>query len=305
VPPSIVSDVSAAVAKIAADVAANLAGIPPPPAIPSGGAFSPAAILAALEAAFEWAAQVAAATVKAAFDLVADTIAAVGTAVVDTVKMALWLAAKALYALYRAFRDVLMLRSYVTPYVDQLSVNFGGLAATSLWQSPGNTPSYPHEEILEERVLFPSSYVPTAVPTSGAELPGLAFIAPYAPTTTPAGTVVLALPDVFMDAPLGANMFAAGGPQKATSSGGVRSFGAARKKFGGALANSARGVDIAKGARPRFPNYNLDGDRTYAWPCWDVEPRPVAGQPPSAPLNPGDPAYQPAMIATVNAVLLR
>ena len=75
------------------------------------------------------------------------------TVVVDSIKFALWLVSKALFALYRAFRDVLMLRAYATPFTDQLLGNFGGLAASSLWQSPGNPPpgTYPHEEIADER----------------------------------------------------------------------------------------------------------------------------------------------------------
>jgi hypothetical protein len=305
-PPSITTDISAAINKLASDITAGLGGVPPPPALPSGGAFSPSAILDALEKAFEWAAKVVEATLDAGFKLISDAIALGGVVAADTIKYALWIVAKALYALYRSFRDVLMLRAYASPFSDQLAVNFGGLAATTLWQSMGNpaAASYPHEEILEERVKFPSTYVPTDVPNVLPELPAFGFIAPYGPTMTPGGGIVGALPNAFIDRSRKENMFDASlGPQAPVTVGGFSSFATVAKNFGGAIANSKRGIDIARGkkaftAKAGFPDYNLDADRTYGWPCWDVDPAAPA------PLDPANMANAPSMIATVHAVAL-
>ena len=308
-PPNIASDISAAANKIAVDIAASLAGIPPPPALPNGGAFSVSAIVDALEKALDWAAKVAEATIKAAFDLIADTMVLGIAPVTDSVKYALWLVAKALYALYRSFRDVLMLRSYASPFTDQLAINVGGLSTASLWQSPGNPanttpPTYPHEELIEQRKTYGSSYVPFTVPSTASELPGLDFIAPYAAS---------ALPDAFIEGPTLDDMFAATGPQAVIRdrAGNPIGFADDPKDFGGAIANSIRAIDLAMAAAPAgFPNYNLDGDRTYAWPCWDVLPLPfrdsnqnnaiVAGNP----LDPDASGNKPSMIATVVAVEL-
>jgi hypothetical protein len=301
-PPSIASDISAAVAKIGADVAKDLGSVPPPPSIPTGGSFDPAAILDAIEKAAEWAGKVAEATIQAAMDFVNDTIAAGATVVSDSIKYALWLVSKALFALYRSFRDVLTLRAYASPFSDQLTGSFGTLAATSLWQSPGNPAagSFPHEELPVQRLKFASPYVPFTVPSAPAEQPSLDFVAPYMPTAA-GGTVP---PDAFIDAPLGPDdMFdPATGPQ-AELANGIQSV---PKDFGGAIANSERAIDAGAGGTPVYPDYNLDGDRGYAWPCWDVEPRPVRPGPNLPPVagDPLDPAVNPGGIATVMAKVL-
>jgi hypothetical protein len=47
-----------------------------------------------------------------------------------------------------------------------------------------------------------------------------------------------------------------------------------------------------------FPDYNLDADRGYAWPCWDV-----AGAPPHDPASDLDPAQRPAPVTVAAAVI--
>ena len=52
--------------------------------------------------------------------------------------------------------------------------------------------------------------------------------------------------------------------------------------FGGAMANCDVAFRMiaaaeANGSLPFFPDYNLDGDRGYAWPCWDVADPPLPG----------------------------
>jgi hypothetical protein len=85
------------------------------------------------------------------------------------------------------------------------------------------------------------------------------------------------------------------------------------RHYGGALANCARAFSLAQAGFPApfdLPDYNLDGDRGYGWPTWDVNPAP-AGEPPLSPfmpnpnaadpLNPTNPANS-AGEARVNAV---
>lgn len=151
-----------------------------------------------------------------------------------------------------------------------------------------------------ERLKFASPYVPFTVPSAPAEQPSLDFVAPYMPTAA-GGTVP---PDAFIDAPLGPDdMFdPATGPQ-AELANGIQSVA---KDFGGAIANSKRAIDAGAGGTAVYPDYNLDGDRGYAWPCWDVEPRPVRPGPNLPPVagDPLDPAVNPGGVATVMAKVL-
>jgi hypothetical protein len=61
--------------------------------------------------------------------------------------------------------------------------------------------------------------------------------------------------------------------------------------FGGAIANCKAAFEMVQkaqmnGSLPLFPDYNLDGDRGYAWPCWDVANPPHLGSTTFDPLNP-------------------
>ena len=178
----------------------------------------------------------------------------------------------------------------------------GGHNSSILWQSAGNAirNRYPVEEIPEERKKIFSSYAPFVPPNEQSasqngngsvflEHPNFSFTAPYQPV---AGTMLT--PDVFLDAPLGPdNMFLRTGPQQASmapieanavvaASPQVHSISVKPKNFGGAVANSIRGIGLSEAGFPGdtlFPDYNLDGDRSYAWPCWDITDPVPANQP--------------------------
>ena len=52
------------------------------------------------------------------------------------------------------------------------------------------------------------------------------------------------------------------------------------RNFGNAYAICTRALDLlAKGKLPTPPELNLDGDRAYGWPTWELEhpPRPTPG----------------------------
>jgi hypothetical protein len=101
-------------------------------------------------------------------------------------------------------------------------------------------------------------------------------------------------------------MFNAQGPEPSDDRG---SFKALRRDFGGAVANSAQAIELAVAGFPggtSLPDYNLDGDRGYAWPCWDVTPAPPAPGTPGPTPDHLDPAANgPAGIATVDAVAVQ
>ena len=160
--------------------------------------------------------------------------------ITDSIKWVLFLLSKALFAVYRSLRDVLVVQAYATPYTDEITGMLGPLDVQTLWRSLGNAGPpiiFPHEELLAERQKFASSYNPAAPLATPPERPTLAIAAPYLARPSPAGgPIVPTLPDAFIDAPLGPhNMFLKTSPR----------FGAGVRNFGGALANSRKGIDLA------------------------------------------------------------
>jgi hypothetical protein len=316
--PDIVGDISAAVKKLLDDVAADLGGVPPFPVPSTDGSFSWDSLWNAIKNIAKWLGDAAAAIGKAIFDFIKDLVNVAGTAVSEPIKFALWLLNKLLFALYRTFRDVLVMAAYSVPFTEELAVNIGGpFHTSSLWRSMGDLPTgqYPAEEIPSERDYVGSSYAPFRPPktlTDKVEQPAVPMTAPYtakpAPGNFSADIRTPTLPDDFIDAPLGPDdMFSPTGPEPHANSTDDRAPNtfAGNRNFGGALANCVRGIALAEAGFPDptgLPDYNLDGDRGYAWPTWDVSPQTtVAGV--TDPLNPSVPANAPG-VAHVNAVLI-
>ena len=314
--PDIVQDISDAISKLAQDISSDLSSIPPFPSINTSGSFSLDALWDAIKNAAEWLGDVAEAVGKAVFDFIKDVINIAGTAVSDLIKYPLYLLNKALFALYRYFRDVLVLAAYAAPFTDELAVNMGGPFNTStLWRSLGNAVgTYPVEETAEQRKFTGSSYAPFIPPgtLSGAtiEQPAVDLVAPYQPRVINRREVhirIPTLPDDFIDSPLGRDdMFTESGPEppvKTDDQLAPHSFANARRNFGGAIANSRRGIELAETGFPGgtlLPDYNLDGDRGYAWPTWDVEKEP--GDPQVTTPDLISPIDGPTNPAHVNAV---
>jgi len=290
-PPDILNDISSAVDQLAQDLHDNLSNFPPPPNINTSGGFSWASLWHALKNIAEWLGETLDAIGKTVFDFIKDAINVAGTVVSDLIKYALYLLNKALFAIYNTFRDVLVYAAYAIPYTEGLAVDMGGgHSSDTLWRSPGNfAKDYPVEEIPEERVKFFSDYAPFVPPVEQAashssttggvflEHPHLALTAPYMP---PSGQTLT--PDVFLDPPAGPDdMFNASGPQPALpqTSDFPPAIAIISKNFGGAVANSIKGITLAEKDFPdksQLPDYNLDGDRSYAWPCWDIsDPEPA------------------------------
>jgi hypothetical protein len=319
-PPAVGGGVSAAIQQLLDDMTQDLnnlaqaLGSPLPPPLPSSHlSFSWQHLWAALKSAAAWLADVAAAVATTVFDFVKDLIIAAGTAVSEPIKFALYLLNKALFAMYRTVRDVLVVMAYAAPYTSELDSQLGPLKMSSLWRSMGDAPPgrYPIEEIPAERVMIGTDYAPFVPPGmfgATVEQPPIELTAPYAPTTTVInGHVhkVATLPDDFIEAPLGPDcMFLETGPLQPATTGGPQPLGtfAGQRNFGGAMANCRRAVELAQKSFPGgtlLPDYNLDGDRGYAWPCWDVVPPPASPESAGDPLRPDHPAN--AGTAQVNA----
>jgi hypothetical protein len=318
-PPDIVGDISEAVQQLLNDIQNDLGGIPPPPIPSTSGSFSWDSLWDAIKDFAQWIADVAEHVIDTIVDTIKDLINLGGTIVSDSIKYALYLLNKLIFALYRSFRDVLVYAGYTLPFTDQLSVNIAGPFGTrSLWTSMGNLREgrYPIEEIPEERKEALSSYapfVPPIVQNNRTEEPFVSFTAPYEPSVAGGGFLpsftVPASPDNFIDAPVGPdNMFLMGSlqPPVVTSNNPpqnspINTFSSNRKDFGGAIANCIHGIHLAEKGFTRkedLPNYNLDGDRGYAWVCWDVCPNVSTTGQVFDPLNPD---VNPGQIAHVNA----
>src|SRR5262249_6866069 len=140
---------------------------------------------------------------------------------------------------------------------------------------------------------------PIMQPNNPVEQPHVDLTAPYKPH--PVGdpefpTFTPALPDDFMDAPLGPDdMFKETGfepptqlPQPPPLFPLINTFASAPRNFGGVLANCARAITLDEQNFPPpfdLPDYNLDRDRGYAWRCWDVKPYPDGRSDPLSPDN--------------------
>jgi hypothetical protein len=250
-------------------IAQSLSSLPSPTPPSAGGAgLSLDALWEDIKAAVSYAAAVAEAIVDTVASFVKDALRTANDLLTAPVKFALSLLDAALYSLYRSFRDTLVLAAYAVPFTEELNMSIGSLSASTLWNSPGNPPAntYPAEEEHEEQKPVASSYAPFVRPTREPELPVIQFVAPY--TSGP--------PDQFIDGsgrePF-AEMFSAEGPRKEEPGGG---FVDGPLDLGPAMLNciKALGTFRAGGATAlTLPDYNLDGDRGYAWPCWELKSR--------------------------------
>lgn len=246
----------------------------------------------------KWAVDVVQAVVAIA-DALFELIEAAALVLTYPVRYALYHIQRLLYAAYRAFRLVLVMHAYSVPLTPDLFHSFGSFDTSNerLWQSQGNPSEldllYPAGEVEEERETIGSSYSPVIPPLAWedppVEFPEIAWTAPYDRGS---------MPEAFigdLDAVPHPEMFMASTPLEAIDP-------SWRGNFGGALENCKYAFDAIIPALTEpgpfvlpvgfeLPDYNLDGDRGYAWPCWDVDPE-VAKD---APEDPNDPNYDVAV----------
>jgi hypothetical protein len=284
--PDIVGDVSAVIDKTMQKIANDIGGVPPFPTPSSGGSFSLDSLLQSIADIAQGVGEAVQGIGKALADLVAGLAGLGEVLVADSIKILLWLLNSALFALYRYFRDVLVLNAYSSPFTDELVAHIGGVNTTDLWISRGNLTknAYPAEENPHARDHLFSPYRPYVPPANSqtVEQPPVALAGPYGPGSRP---------EAFLEAPQGPdNMFAGTAlqtPTNALTRQRERTFTDTPKNFGGAIANSAYAIAGFErlGNDLVLPNFDLDGDRGYAWPGWQVDPDPLHD-----PLDPTHPA---------------
>jgi hypothetical protein len=269
--PDIVGDITHVIEDTMRDIVADIGGIPPAPTPHHGKKFSLDHLLDDLAAIVRWAGEVLVHLARALADLVRGLAGLVTTAAADAVKVLLWMVNSVLYALYRNFRDILVVNGYVMPLTEQVAAHIGPLDCSGLWVSRGDLAStgvYPVAEYCldedhSDRGLL-NSYRPYIEPAASqpgqVEAPALASSAPF---------VAGDRPEKFLEAGPGPDdmFFQVPAAWSSPETG--------RLDFGGVIANSYKAITCFIGGQPlALPNYDLDSDRGYGWLNW----RPFDGQ---------------------------
>ncbi|WSG73663.1 hypothetical protein U8P80_19965 [Rhizobium beringeri] len=170
--PNIADDVWKQVKKTWEDVKRDLGDVPPLPRPGNPAGLSIEDVWRALMAYIDWQVRAAIAIGKAAFNLVKNIIAVGGVLLVDFVKAGLYLVKKALFDIYKNFRDFLVRAGYSMPFTDELTSDLGaGISAATLWHTPAGKSDddrsglHPKEELPElERPRQRNRYVPWVPP---------------------------------------------------------------------------------------------------------------------------------------------
>ena len=211
---------------------------------------------------------------QAAIQFVRDSLAVGGVLLVDLVRIGLYGVKSQLFTVYKYLREYLVRAGYAVPFTDELEIDLGGgIGGKSLWTTPGgNDYGFPIEEqaSLERGNAGYAPWIPAHLSWE--------ITAPFQVVCEEPKTWVSPYdngqrPDVFIDSPLG--------PRKMLDSDGPTplNLDVVKHGFGGAMANCKMAFEAVMkaeedGALPVFPDYNLDGDRGYGWPCW-TSPAPL------------------------------
>lgn len=294
--PPMGSDFAAELDAMWKKVLADLGTIPPPPPVPVGTSFDPAALIAAIKAELAWLGAAADAVLNAVGDLIAGaTAAGVGLAK-DATRAGLYLLDSLLYSAYHSLRMVVVMNGYCGPFIEDLTAVWHGLDLTTLWNSGAAvvSPRYPLEPVVSQRDLaidpsHPfSPYRPFLVPST------MAPVTMEQPVTRfPAQVLAWTMPEDMLDSavPGTDDMFSVAGPAPATTTpvlnpvdgttvATLKTFDGSLRYFGSIMANCDMALTFAApyvlgtADWPKdvvLPDYNLDADRGYAWPCWDVD----------------------------------
>jgi hypothetical protein len=238
---------------------------------------------------------------KAAVHFIRNNVRLAGVVVLDIVKAGLYLFRKALFDMYVGFRHVLVRAGYAVPFTNELWSDLGGgVPATQLWTTPTDNMNFPFEELPDlQRREFLSHYAPWVYPHMLEEM----GLKPLVEREETRGDIYpfRADPSGFIETPLGdRDLLSLDGLQPIGQPFDGRVFGGAVENCRAALrrylAAEADGTleDLV------FPDYNLDGDRGYAWPCWEQSSPPYPDGRPYHCLSPrpGHP------VVTVDAVAI-
>lgn len=294
VPPDILGDLSKILQQMWRDITKDLSSIPPPPAPASGQSFSMDALWDAIKAGLEWLGQVAEGALKTLGDLVAGLIEAGAVAGADTIKAGLYLINSILYSMYHSLRMTLVMSAYSAPFTEDLTSTWGPLDLRTLWNASAEerNPRYPIEPVVSERDFTADQAHPFSPYRPYFEPSGMAPVNVESPATIfPRQVLGWTSPGDMLDSPVAGthDMFSESGPAPATtvpllSPDGsavtdLETFDGSERYFGSIMANCEAALKFAvpyvEGTSyPQgvvLPDYNLDSDRGYAWPCWDVD----------------------------------
>ena len=291
--PNLVGDLSTILGQMWTNIQKDLGSIPPPPSV-SGGSFDLNSLWEATKNFINWLGQVAGAALQAVGDAVAGLFQAGVAVVADTIKAGLYLINSLLYSLFHSLRMTLVMSAYSVPFNEDLTAKWGPLDLQSLWHvmNPERPQRYPIEPVVSERDFGADSnnphspyrpYLrPSDLPPVNVESPATTLHPEMAKWTSP---------DDMLDSQAAGtdNMFTAAGLAPATTvpllnpDGSkltdLETFDGSQRYFGSIMANCQAALDLAipylTGASlPKgtvLPDYNLDSDRGFAWPCWDVD----------------------------------
>lgn len=293
-PPDIVGDLAAILSQMWSNITSDLSSVPPPPVPASGQSFSLEALWDEVKAGLAWLGQVAEAALGVLGDLLTGLIEAGVALAADTIKAGLYLINTILYSMYHTLRMTLVMSAYSSPFNDDLTATWGPLDLRTLWNAPAGkgSPRYPVEPMVSERDFAANQANPHSPYRPYFPPSGLAPVNVEAPATVfPAQVLAWTSPDDMLDSAVEGtdDMFAADGPAPATTvpltnhDGSpltdLETFDGSQRYFGSIMANCEAALGFAVPylngvAYPEgtvLPDYNLDSDRGYAWPCWDVD----------------------------------
>jgi acetyl esterase/lipase len=290
--PDVLGDLAAVLNQFISDVKKDLGSIPPPPT-ESGGSFSVEALWDATTAYIKWLGQVADAVLKVLEDTFDASLEAGSVVVGDSLKAGLYLLNSALYSIYIQLRMKLVMAAFSVPFNEDLVSKWGSVDLQTLWNEPSSDQPqrFPIEPVLAERdptadAAHPFSpyrpyYKPSTMAPVVVEMPA---------TTFPSDILKWSSPnDMLQGGGMKDDMFSADGPaprasvqlhnpdgSKLTD---LESFDGSQRFFGTIFENCEKALSfavpyIAGTPYPGgtvLPDYNLDSDRGFAWPCWDVD----------------------------------
>jgi hypothetical protein len=164
------------------------------------------------------------------------------------------------------------------------------LDLTTLWNT--SSPRYPIEPMLAQRDRTANPTHPFSPYRPYFKPSDLAPVNVESPATIfPAQVLAWTMPEDMLDSPVAGthDMFSAAGPAPATTVPllnpdgstliSLETFDGSQRYFGSIMANCETALMFAVpylSGTPYpqgvvLPDYNLDSDRGYAWPCWDVD----------------------------------
>jgi pimeloyl-ACP methyl ester carboxylesterase len=318
--PNILGDLQSILNQMISSINAAIGSVGPPPSV-GGSGFSLDALWDAVKAYVKWLGQVADAALKVIGDIISAAIQAGVTVAADTIKAGLYLLNSLLYSIYHPLRMTLVMSAFSVPFNEDLMAMWGPLDLQTLWNAPkgGDQPLYPIVPVVSERDFAADSshtfspYRPYFLPSNLAPVN-----VEFPSTNFPQQILNWTSPDDMLDSSVAGtdNMFSAAGPAPATTvplinpaDGSkltdLETFDGSQRYFGSIMANCDTAIRFAvsnilgtpypKGTT--LPDYNLDCDRGFAWPCWDVDFPTAQGE--SFPWNGADP-YPADTVVRVN-----